>query len=495
MKRLLLAFFLTFFAIAGFGQQFSQYNTGTLYESFENPSVRAFIPDSSKMFATNYFIPSFNFNFFLAGNAKEAARTRLFQDYYNVADLQVGAGKVNHIGASLSNYDLMFKMFSSFDGNVELGFFLATKAEARGVATDETASLFNGSGQFPNNTYNNIFNDNMMYQVYQSIGVTYREQLSNRLSFGAKLSALSGVAAYKLEIDQSQINFDKPNDAADIYLAGKSYQSDGGSQSFGKTLLPTFKNPGLAVTVGTSLKTDDGFLIQTNVKDLGFIHWTSNSSIFTFSNFGALYPTTITGLSTSNRENEIINKATSLTGGTVYRQTGSFTTPINGLFELSANKNYWLGGDEKIRFSPTLILSKELFYDGFTGAFVAPFHLSKYSVTLTSSYNNYQMFSFGGQFMIKTPNTDFFIGSESLLQSARVLKGAFTSSTSVTQPQFPVGAGGFMGFNYFVGISFKFGEVIEPNMNSSHVPNGEKGFLGKIFEKIFTSDPMRSLGN
>jgi hypothetical protein len=495
MKRLLLAILFVCCALTGFGQQFSQYNTGTLYESFENPSVRTFIPDSSKMFATNYFIPSLNFNFFLAGDAQGAARSRIFEAYYNVADLKVGQGKLNHIGANITDYDLMFKLFSNFSGNIELGFFLATKAEGRGVATDETASIFNGYGQFPNNSYNNIFNDNMMFQVYQSVGLTYREQVTDRFSFGVKLAALSGVSAYKLSIDQSQINFDKPNDAADLYLSGRSYQSDN-SKSFAQSLLPTFRNPGMAITVGTSIKTDDGFLIQTNVKDLGFIHWSSTSSYFAFSNFGSLFPTTITGLSTSNRENEIINKATSLTGGTIYQQTGSFTTNTNGLFELSANKSFWFGTNENIKFSPTLILSKEMFYDGFTGTVVAPVHLGKYSVTLTSSYNNYNVFSLGGQFMIKTPNTDFFIGSESIIQSAKLIHAAIGSTSSATQSQFTTPAGGFMGLNYFVGISFKFGNVIEPNMNSTRVgPVGEKGFLGRMWEKIFPDDPMKSLGN
>src|ERR1700744_1309509 len=241
MKRLLLSIFLIFSAIAGFAQQFSQYNTGTLFESFENPSVRIFIPDSSKQFATNYFIPSFNANFFLVGDAQTAAKSRLFNSYYNVADLKVNQGKLNHFGANVNSYDLMLKAFSSFDGNVEVGFFIASKAEGRGVATDETVSLFNGPGQFPNNTYNNVFNDNFMYQVYQSVGVTYREQVTSNFALGIKLSALSGISYQKVEIDQSQINFDKAADTASIYLAGKSYQSNNDNRSTAQTILPTFR--------------------------------------------------------------------------------------------------------------------------------------------------------------------------------------------------------------------------------------------------------------
>ena len=489
MKKFLLVLFLAFTTIAGFGQQFSQYNTGSLYESFENPSVRVFIPDSSKMFATNFFIPSFNANFYLAGNAQAALKSRIFNSYYNTADLKVGQGALNHFGFNLNSYDLMFKAFSSFNGNVELGFFISTNAEGRGIATDETLALFNGPGQFPNNSYSNIFNDNYMYQVYQSIGVTYREQINDRFSLGIKVSALSGVTYNKLEISQSQITFDKAADTASLSMSGRYYSSGDEGQSGAQTFIPKFHNPGLAVSIGASVKTDDGFTIQTNLKNVGFIHWNSTSTIVPFYNFGA--PTTITGLSTPSREDNIYNNVDALVTANSRQITTDFTSHTNGTFELSANKSYWLGSQENIKFSPTLILSKELFYDGFTGALIAPFQLSKYSVTLTSSYNNYQMLSFGGQFMIKTPNTDFFIGSERLFQSINLLRAGIHSSSDPNQSQYTTPHSGFTGMDYFVGISFKFGSVIEPNMNTSYVPNGDKGFFGRLIEHIFPSkDPL-----
>ena len=74
MKNILLIFFLLLSsAVKIFAQQFSQYNTGTLYDSFENPSQRAFIPDSSKQYAFNLLIPNFNGNFTFSGDEQDWA--------------------------------------------------------------------------------------------------------------------------------------------------------------------------------------------------------------------------------------------------------------------------------------------------------------------------------------------------------------------------------------------------------------------------------------
>ena len=70
MKKILLISCFLLLAVKGFSQQFSLYNTGTLFDSFENPSQRAFVPDTSKKYAFNFFIPNFNGNFFLTGNAQ-----------------------------------------------------------------------------------------------------------------------------------------------------------------------------------------------------------------------------------------------------------------------------------------------------------------------------------------------------------------------------------------------------------------------------------------
>src|SRR5947209_596088 len=136
MKKFILIFCLLFIAVKGISQQFSHYNTGTLYDSFENPSQRAFIPDSSRAFSSNFFIPNFDANFLLTGNAQASLVSRAFGSSYNNAALQIGSGNYNHTTTYANAYLLMVKMFASLNGDEEIGFFINTKGEGRGAFTD-----------------------------------------------------------------------------------------------------------------------------------------------------------------------------------------------------------------------------------------------------------------------------------------------------------------------------------------------------------------------
>src|SRR5215216_1626733 len=115
---ILLFFLLISFSVSA--QQFSQYNTGTLYDSFENPSVRSFIPDSSRQYAFNFFIPNFNANAYITGNIQQALKNRLFatKPSYEAKALKIGKGKYNHVNANVNAYGLMLKTFTSLNGDV-----------------------------------------------------------------------------------------------------------------------------------------------------------------------------------------------------------------------------------------------------------------------------------------------------------------------------------------------------------------------------------------
>src|SRR5258708_39933400 len=132
MKKLLLFLFLSLFSVKIFAQQFSLYNTGTLYDSFENPSQRAFVPDTSKMYAFN-FLPNLNASFLLTGDAQASLVSRMFGSKYNNAALLIGSGKYNYANINANAYALMFKTFASLQGDEEVGFFLETRAEGRGA--------------------------------------------------------------------------------------------------------------------------------------------------------------------------------------------------------------------------------------------------------------------------------------------------------------------------------------------------------------------------
>jgi len=467
MKVFLLGFFLLFFTPGLFAQTYSQYNTGTLFDSFENPSQKSFIPDSSRMFATNFLIPNFDGNFSLSGNAQQTLKSRAFNGYYNNKNLVIGPGNnYNYLNGNANAYELMFKIFTSLKGNTEVGFFIQTKASATGTITDESVALFDGSASFPNNSYSNVFNSRYSYQLYNQVGFTYREQINTQLAFGIKLAYVSGSYYDGVTIDQSNIDYDKANDTATLYLQGVNHKTNLSNERL-------FKNPGMSTSIGATYVTEDKFIIQGNIKDLGFIHWNRFTEEFNFNNSATIYD-----LTSADRETAAYDAYNSITE--TNGKVTSFSTPLDGTAELSVSKSFWVDNDDLIKYSPTLIASKQLFYNGFTGVWVNPFKYQNYTVTLTTSYDNLKLFNLGAQFMVQSPNAEFFIGSDKLSQSTNLLKSALNSHTAISE------TGAFTGGDIFLGFSMKFGPVIEHPMNASVIPLGvEKGFLGRMWDKLF----------
>jgi len=469
MKRFVIVFFLLFSASGVFAQQYSQYNTGTLFDSFENPSQKTFTPDTSRSYAFNFFVPNFDVNFTLSGDAQQTLKNRYAYNAYNNSALQIGQGnKYNYVTTNANAYSLMFKMFSSLDGNVELGFYTQTKLDGRGAFTDESIALLNGSTDFSKNSYTNIFNSRFNYQLYNEAGFTYREQVTKQLAVGFKVGVVSGMSAENVNITKSSITFDKTADTAGLRLQGTDRKA-------GFSKLP-LSNPGLDFSMGTTYRTLDAFIIQANLKDLGFIHWNKYAKTYDFDSETGIYD-----LTSSNRENVVLNAANDgvTSGGKEIRE--SYNTPLDGTFELSGSKSFLLADETTdLHYTPTLILSKELFYTGFTAALVSPIQYNNYSVSLVTSYDDRKTFRLGAQFMIKSKNGEFFIASNELPQSVTLADVAGKVRSDVDK------TGSFTGTDISIGFSMKFGPVIEHPMNASHIPMGEeKGFLGRLWDKLF----------
>ncbi|MEB0260230.1 MULTISPECIES: DUF5723 family protein [unclassified Mucilaginibacter] len=474
MKNILLAFCFLFISLASFGQQFSQYNTGTLYDAFENPSQASFIPDSSRQFAFNFFIPNFNSNLYVTGNGQVPLKSRAFLGKYVGAGLTLGEGKFSRANISANVYSLMFRSFRSLDGDQEVGFSIQTRAEGRGIFTDESLLLLNSSSRFTNPSYDELFNNSYTYQTYHQFSATYREKVSKTFSFGVKLSALLGIQYQQLQIDHSNIDFNRAADQADLTLQGKYRINFTPGQFVARDILPSFRSPGASISLGSTIRTRDNFNIQFNVKDLGFIHWYSKS---TTSNFNTTR--TIQNISGSRREDNLYANTFSIirSGDT----QGSYVTPTNGKIELSANKSYWFNYDRKLKYSPTLILQKEIFYDSYTAALVNPFQYNNLVGTLTTSVNNYGLFNAGLQFMVKTPNVEFYIGSDRVIETANLFRAGVGKSDSQINKN-----SAFTGADFFLGFSLKFGNVIEHPTNANFIPMGEKpGLFKRIWNSVF----------
>lgn len=473
MKKILLISSFLLIAARGFSQQFSLYNTETLFDSFENPSQRTVIPDTGKKYAFNFFIPNFDGNLFLTGNAQSTLLSRTFNSSYDNSALQIGKGALNRANANVSAYGLMFKMFGSLNGYTEFGLFLETKSEGHGVFTDESVALFNGPSAFPNNIYDNVLNDHFYNQIYNNLGFTYREKLSKQVAIGFKVGFLMGIDYTKLDIYESHLSFDRTTDGASIALRGKYSYSKGPGTFDSQSFLLTSRSPGLQFTAGLSYTTDDHITFQGNLKDIGFIHWYNNSVV---SNFDGSVGTF--GVSGPNREKHIYNAVYNLLKSG--EQNGSFTSSTNGRVELSGTKSYYINDDNTIKYSPTLIAAKELLYDGFAGAMVNRFQYKAFNGSLTASYDNLNLFNIGLQFMYKPGNMEVFIGSDRLMNTVS-FAGSTGKGATYTN-------GSYTGGDIYFGFAVKFGPVVEHPLNANVIPDGNKGFLGRLWNRVFKAN-------
>ncbi len=474
MKKVLLVFCLFLPATKIFAQQFSQYNTGSLYDSFENPSQRAFVLDSSKKYATNYLIPNASINAFLTGDGQATLKNRLFLNQYDNSQLLINQGRYNLVRTNVNAYLFMFKWAANVQGEEEIGFSWQFKQEGNGRFTDESLAALNGTSSFTDgNLYNSIFNDNYYYQYYHQVSFSYRERFNKQLTFGIKLSALFGIEYQKLNIANSQAVFDNLDQSVTVGLQGQYYKSYVPGQFVNRDFLPTFRNPGASITFGATYTTEDNFVIQGNIKDLGFIHWSGYSEIYNFNN-----STTIANLASPSRENTIYNSLKTLVQNSPVE--GSFTSNTDGRAELSVHHGFYMDEDNLFEYLPTLVASKELFNNGFTGGLVNRFKYRNFSVAATTTYDDLKDFNLGLQLMLQKPNWEVFIGTDKLMQTVSLASQAATKNSASIDQNPP-----YTGGNFFIGFSMKFGPVAEHPMDASSIPLGEKGFLGRLFGRLF----------
>lgn len=469
MNKLLISIMLITISLSGFAQRFAQYNTGTLYDSFENPSQAAFIPDSSRQFAINV-IPNFNANLYVKGNAQYTLKSRLFLGRYNNDAFTVGQNNYNNALVNANVYVGMIRMFTSLSGKQEVGLSYQIKGSGRGHVTDETVSLFSGLDEFKQGQNSNVFNNKAFYEAYHQFSINYREKVTRNFSVGAKLSLLSGIGYNNLDIQESNLNVNQAANTASWRLRGV-FQSTYRLGEFRKRdLLPTFQHPGAAVSLGATYIAPGGIILQGNLKDLGFIRWGANALTYNFNRAN-----TITGRTPAEFERNVENALTNIIE--TRPSAGAFYKPIVGRAEFSAAKKFQLGS---IGYLPTLIVSKQVYGFGTAGAWVNQIQFDNLSTSLSGILNEDKLFDLGLQFMYKSPNFDFFVGSEQLTRSFNLLSASKENEDAITKSM------SHSGGSLYLGFSFKFGKRIERWKNDSYYYNGsEQGPLGRAWNKAF----------
>jgi hypothetical protein len=469
VRKFLIITILSFFALNSFAQRFSHYFTNTLYESFENPAQSAFTPDTSRMVAFNFFVPNFTANASLSGHSQNAVKQYLFVTNPSVENVVIGKALPNNAYANASVYVFMLKLFTSLDGNQEIGLSEQIRGEAKARFTDETVALFDANRYFPNTSYTDLFNDKYKYQTYHQVSLTYRKTINPELSWGIKLSALSGIAYQENRINYSNVTFNNAKQLSMTFQGQQRMNFDPGKFSVHDNIFPSFRDPGASISIGITQKNEDGFRFQYNLKDVGFIHWSKYSNVYNYNNTGVVN-------NYNSNEDQVYHVANAIFQKNPTKQ--SFTTATDGRFEVSATTSYWLNYDRTYQYSPVAVVSKQLFDRGLAAALMHNFQYKNLMVGITTTYNEMRQFYLGGQLMVRSPNAEFFIGCEQIYPAYNFAQSATGSANAILKTMPYSAAGLFMGF------SVKLGSVIESHPNASYIRQGE-GFFYRLTHAIF----------
>lgn len=447
-------------------QQYGLFNTRTLFDAFENPSQKAFVLDSSRQFASNFFLPYFNVNAADKGDSRYVLSKLIRDHYYDSADIPAGNNSRNKVYQSANIYLMTFRLFQSYKDHKELGFSWQIRTDAFADYTNETLILFDDYNRFTK-SQQALFNDRGYVQSYHQFSVTYRENYSKRLAFGAKLSLLSGITYNKLDVTQSSVSIDQQANSLDVGLKGEYYSSFLRPSELSKrTFLPDFKNPGLSLGFGTTYTAKSGIVLIGSVKDLGLIRWNGKSHYITVNDHVTVSRSTGNTTSNTAETNDLEEKLEDLFVSKDSRK--SFYTLTN------AKADFLISSRKFGRYTPNFIVSKNLFYRGGDVVFVNTLKAADFSLSLSPAWNMNGFGMLGTQGMYQTPNFEFFLGTDNLLRSAAIHKVAEANS-------------GYTGASVYMGLAIKFGYVVEHPQNSSYMPgvgsDADKGgsFFGRLF--------------
>jgi hypothetical protein len=448
-------------------QQYGLFNTKTLFDGFENPAQKTFVLDSSRQFASNFFLPYFGIHAAIKGN-ENVLRTLLKEGIYSTEDVPLGTGQANTIFQTTNIYLLNFKLFQSYKFHKEIGLSWQIRADAQVNYTNETLALIENYRRFIDSNskvFNNAFNTNGYSQSYHQFSFTYRENYNKKLAFGVKLSLLSGITYNRALIDKSYFALESANGPAIASLRG-SYKASflTGAQLGKRTAAPFFKNPGAAISLGTTFMSKSGFFIMGNIKDLGFLKWSKNSYVNEFDNISD--PLVLDSL----LDRPASNVTNAITGITIKdRKQSGFYTPTNAKADFLISKTFGF-------YTPSVIVSKNLFYKGGDLAVVNKFYKNNLSISVIPAYNFNNMILIGAQGMYQTPNFEVFLGSDNLFKTSSLLLGK-NDTNSATNTS-------YNSASIYLGAGIKFGYIVEHPQNSSYMP-GMEDEQQSFFKRLF----------
>ena len=445
-------------------QQFGIFNTNTMFDGLENPAQKTFQLDYSRKYNSNFFLPSFGVTGSNKGN-NDFVRRLISERKIDASNVDLSSNHQNVVNFNSNIYIATLKIFQSYKYQKEIGLSWQIKSEGRAEYTNETVAFFDSFRRFQDkglSEFDEAFNNKGIAQSYHQFSFSYRENYDKKLAFGVKVSLLSGITYNKLNILESNFTLDEAAGNIDVRLKG-SYRANflKDDELSRRNLVPTFKNPGLSLTFGTTYTATNGTFIMANVKDLGVIRWAKSSVVADFND--NIEITDFDDLSSKAVENRITDLVINSTG------RKAFYALTNARVDFLISRSFSF-------YTPSLILSKNVFYKGGDVALVNKFSYNDFSVSAIPNYNIDGLVLFGMQGMYKTPNFEVFLGSDNLFKSVSVYNGLRSRDVTI--------GSGYSSASFYMGVGIKFGNTVEHPQNSSTMPginDNQTSFFGRLF--------------
>ena len=478
-SKYIIAFLLMMSSYAANAQRYSLYYSKTLYDGIQNPHHRSL--DDCRSFASNFFLPSFNLDLSVSGDANGFIKSFLASENLSLLNFKNGSNYNNRITNQFNYNIFLMKINMGKKRAAELSFYSQLKTQTSLTLNN---GIFNfitkGNNTFKGQTIEGFLDMGVSTNIYNETGFGFRRQIYNKLSGGFKFGYLTGIANVGVDINGSKFTTSTMGDTLDIYIKGtvrSSLDPSNKANLATDSLISNAKrNNGYVFSGGLQYEVDPTFTMGIAFLDVGKITWKDKSILYKLDK--SIRFTGIDILSDSLVQDSVLNNLTSYS---IDSAKGSYTSSLPARFEISGNMKLtnWLYA--------TVIYSKPFAYNFYDLTLVTDLRLAKrWNIITTGTLNSDGNNAIGAQLLFRSKVFEMYIGSERIFNSLQLYKQLVKDNTN--KPRLGLGA----DINF--GIAFGFGRCPEPITPPEPMDTDGDGILDALDYCPFVIGPLENRG-
>ncbi len=478
-SKYIIAFLLMMSSYAANAQRYSLYYSKTLYDGIQNPHHRSL--DNCRAFASNFFLPSFNLDLSVTGDANGFIKSFLASENLSLLKFQNGTKYTNQISNQFNYNIFLMKINMGKKRAAELSFYSQLKTQTSISANNGVFNFITrGNNSFKGKTIEGFLDMGVSANIFNETGFGFRRQIYDKLSGGFKIGYLSGIANAGVDINGSKFTTSALGDTLDVYIKGSvrsSLDPSNKNNLATDSLIANAKlNKGYVFSGGLQYEVDPTFTMGLALLDVGQITWNDKSILYKLDK--TIRFTGIDILTDSLAQDSILNN---LTNYAIDSSKGSYTSSLPARFEISGHMKLdnWLYA--------TVIYSKPFAYDFFDFTLVTDFRLAKrFNIITSGTFNSDGNNAIGAQLLFRSKVFEMYIGSERILNSFQLYNQLIKDHTN--KPRLGLGA----DINF--GIAFGFGRCPKEPAPPEPMDTDGDGILDALDNCPFVNGPKENRG-